>query len=114
MNALLLTIDVAHPPRRPAEVEETLLDAWETVRNSPTLRLVKVIHGYGSGGKGGSTREVVRNWAFSNRARFRAVVYGEEYDIHDPGTMKIRREIGQYPDKDLTMRNPGVTIIWVK
>jgi hypothetical protein len=110
----LLTIDVAHPPRRPAEVESALLDAWETVRNSPDLRLLKVIHGYGSGGRGGSTRECVRNWAYSRRTRFRAVVYGEEYTLLDAATMDIRREIGLYPDSDLTMPNPGVTIIWVK
>ena len=110
----LLTIDVAHPPRRPEEVEAAILDAWEKVRNSSTLRLLKVIHGYGSGGKGGSTRECVRNWAYNRRTRFRAVVYGEEYSLLDSATIDIRREIGQYPDSDLTMPNPGVTIIWVK
>jgi hypothetical protein len=114
VNPLLLTIDVAHPGRRAEEVETALLDAWEDVRNSPTLRVLKIIHGYGSGGKGGATREVVRNWAFRRQGRFRSVLYGEQYGLHDPATMELRREIGQYPDPDLTMQNPGVTIIWVK
>jgi hypothetical protein len=110
----LLTIDVAHPPRHPDAVESALLDAWESVRNSPTLRVVKIIHGYGSGGKGGATRELVRNWAFRQRGRFRGIINGEDYSLLDPSTQDIRREIGQFPDSDLTMPNPGVTIIWVK
>jgi hypothetical protein len=114
MNPVLLTIDVAHPGRRPEEVERALLDAWETVRNSPSLRIVKIIHGYGSGGKGGATREVVRNWAFRHRGRFRGIFQGENYTLHDSATQELRREIGQYPDTDLTMANPGITIIWVK
>ena len=31
MSPLLLTIDVAHPPRPPDRVEAELLDAWEAV-----------------------------------------------------------------------------------
>jgi hypothetical protein len=110
----LLTIDVAHPGGRPDEVEGALLNAWETIRNSPTLRLLKIIHGYGSGGRGGATRESVRNWAFRHRGRFRGIINGEEYTLDDPLTREIRREIGQYPDSDLTMGNPGITMIWVK
>ena len=109
-----MTIDVAHPARRPEEVESALLDAWETVRNSPSLRLLKIIHGYGSGGRGGATRELVRNWAFRLRARFRGTYYGEEYTLANPAMRELRMEVGQYPDTDLTMPNPGVTIIWVK
>ena len=114
MSPLVLTIDVAHPPRRPDEVEGALLDAWETVRNSSSFRLLKIIHGYGSGGKGGATRGLVRNWAFRQRGRFRGILNGEDYTLHDPATQEIRRELGQYPDPDLTMPNPGITIIWVK
>ena len=114
MSAVVLTIDVAHPPRRPEEVERALLDAWETVRNSPELRILKVIHGYGSGGKGGTTRELVRNWAFRHRVRFRGRVDGDDYSPQDSTTAEIRKEVGQYNDADLTMANPGITIIWVK
>jgi hypothetical protein len=114
VKPVVLIIDVAHPPRPPDEVEQALLDAWETVRNSPALRIVKIIHGYGSGGKGGATREVVRNWAFRQKGRFRVVLYGEDYTLHNSATQEIRREVGQYPDSDLTMPNPGITIIWVK
>lgn len=90
------------------------MEAWGTIRNSATLRIVKVIHGYGSTGKGGSTREVVRNWAFAHRRHFRATIHGEEYALFSRVVQDLRREVGEYADHDLTMPNPGVTIIWVK
>ena len=114
MISPLYTLDVAHPPRHPDAVEDSLIEAWEHVRNSPALRLIKVIHGYGSGGKGGSTKEVVRNWLFRRRDRFRGIVYGEDYTPHDDRVQEIRKEIGHYDDNDLTFQNPGITIIWVK
>jgi len=114
LTSPLYTLDVAHPPRHPDIVEDSLLDAWERVRNSPALRLIKVIHGYGSGGKGGSTKEVVRNWLFRRRDRFRGIVYGEDYTPANAQVQQIRTEMGHYSDSDLTFPNPGITIVWVK
>jgi len=114
VNIPLYTIDVAHPPRSASVVEEALADAWATIRNSASLRVVKVIHGYGSSGKGGVTREIVRNWAFAHRRHFRATIPGEEYTLTSEAVLKLRSETGQYADRDLTMPNPGITIIWVK
>jgi hypothetical protein len=110
----ILTIDVAHPPRSAAAVERDLLDAWNQVRNSPGLRILKIIHGHGSSGKGGSTRLVVRNWAFQNRERFRAVIEGEAYEVFDEQTAALRTTVGQVPDSDLGSGNPGITIVWIK
>ena len=110
----LLTIDVAHPPRSPAEVEALLLDAWSQVRNSPGLRVLKIIHGYGSTGKGGSSKETVRNWAFRNRARIPAIINGEDYGLLDPGTQAMRNEVGMFDDGDLDAGNPGIVVLWIK
>jgi hypothetical protein len=110
----LLTVDVAHPPIPPEEVEQILLRAWSRVRNSSGYRLLKIIHGHGSTGKGGSTRELVRNWAFLHRSRFRAVINGEAYSIVEMATQEMRREVGQYPDADLDRCNRGITILWIK
>jgi hypothetical protein len=114
VSSPVYTIDVAHPPRKPDDVEAALLDAWESIRNSSTLRILKIVHGYGSGGSGGTTRDTVRNWAFRQKGRFRAVVYGEDYEPSDPATAAMRTETGNYGDTDLTMQNRGITIIWVK
>jgi hypothetical protein len=110
----VLTIDIAHPPLHPDQVEEELLRALMQVWSSSSLRLLKVIHGYGSSGKGGSTKETVRNWAFRNRNKLRAVVEGEEYSLYNPTVQELRKEVGDYPDADLDNSNPGITILWIK
>lgn len=110
----LLTIDVAHPPRHPDVVEQELLDAWSTVRNSSSLHILKIIHGHGSTGKGGSTKETVRNWMFRNRTKFRAMIDGEDYCMFNADVQEMREEVGQFGDSDLGNANPGITIVWVK
>ena len=110
----VFTIDAAHPPRHPDEVEDELLHAWGRVRNSSSLRILKIIHGYGSGGKGGSTREVVRNWAFRNRGKFKQVIDGEEYRLYNAATQELRQQVGTFADADLDAGNSGITIVWVK
>jgi len=114
MNSPLLIIDLAHPPRPPATVEQELLDAWNDVRNSSALRALKVIHGYGSSGRGGRTKELVRNWIFRNRSKFIAVIEGEEYGLYDRGTQELRKALGNFPDSDLDAGNAGVTVVWIK
>ena len=109
----LYTVDVAHPPRPPSTVELQLADAWHHCRDNPGLRVLKVIHGYGSSGSPGSTREVVRNWAWSHRRHFRAVIDGEQYSTFDPRIQDLRADVGQYRDSDLGTANPGILIIWI-
>jgi hypothetical protein len=106
-------IDVAHPPRHPERVEEDLLATLADARNTPGLRVLKIIHGYGSSGSGGSTKEIVRNWLF-RRKGIRAVIEGERYGLLDPDTQKLRQEIGTEPDPDLDAGNSGITIVWIR
>jgi hypothetical protein len=108
------TIDLAHPPRHPDRVEEELQNAWQMVRNSSSLHILKIIHGYGSSGRGGSTRTLVRNWAFQHRDRFRSIINGEEYTLFDPATQTMRRELPTYDDPDIASGNPGMLVIWVR
>jgi len=108
------TIDIAHPPRHPDRAEEDLQAAWELVRTSPDLRILKVIHGYGSSGQGGSTRTLARNWAFTRQARFRAIINGEDYSLYDSRTQLMRQETGFVDDPDLTRGNSGILIIWIR
>ncbi len=114
MAAPLLVIDVAHPPRHPDQVEHELLDAWNKIRNSSELCVLKIIHGHGSKGKGGSTKNTVRNWAFRRRGRFLAVIPGEEYTPFHDETARMRTNVGAFPDPDLGTPNPGITIIWLR
>lgn len=114
MNSPVYTIDIAHPPVHPDRAEEELRSAWHIVRTSPGLRILKVIHGYGSSGEGGSTRTLARNWAFTHRARFRAIINGEDFTMFDSTTQQMRQEAGLFDDPDLTGGNSGILVIWVR
>jgi hypothetical protein len=110
----VLTVDVAHPPRSAETVEAQLEDAVQRTRTTPGKHILKIVHGYGSKGRGGSTREVVLNWLYQHRRRLRVVIEGPAYKILDPTTQKLRQSVGQYPDTDLDAANPGITIVWVR
>lgn len=114
MESPLHTIDVAHPPRHPDAVERDVLDALVHVRRSSHLRVLKIIHGYGSSGKGGSTKEIVKNALFRQRSRCVTIIDGERYGLLDADTEALRAAAGQFPDQDLGAANPGITVVWVK
>jgi hypothetical protein len=84
------------------------------VRSSSSLRVLKIIHGHGSTGKGGSTKTVVRNWLFRHRSKLRAIIDGENYSLFDAEVQEMRMQVGQYNDDDLGNANPGITVVWVK
>jgi hypothetical protein len=106
---MMVTIDVGHPPRKPAHVERELYNAIEKIRNSSTMRILKVIHGNGK-----ATRTTVRNWAYRNSKLLRLTISGESYDLFNKKTQEMRSECGQYNDPDIGSGNSGITIIWVR
>ena len=114
MDSPVMTIDVAHPPLGAKALDAALLDAWGIVRNSSRLRILKIVHGYGSSGVGGTIRQEVRNWAFANRRRFKGIIEGEEYNLNQELTQALRMEVGNFYDSDLSAGNAGITVIWVK
>jgi hypothetical protein len=113
MEQTALTIDVAHPPRHPDQVESELENAVRTVMLSRTLRAVKVVHGYGSSGKGGTTKDLVRNWAFRRRGRIRGVLHGED-GAFSTDAEDFLKETGLNGDPDILARNRGVTYLWIR
>jgi len=75
---------------------------------------IKIIHGYGSTGKGGRIRTEVRRYLGEQKAKklVREVIPGEEFTIFSPATIfafdvcdELRR------DRDLERHNNGMTII---
>ena len=78
------------------------------------LRILKIIHGYGSGGKGGATKDVVRNWIFRNANKFKHTIDGENYNLYNASTQEMRKHVTAYTDSDLGSGNAGITIVWVK
>jgi hypothetical protein len=111
---VIRVIDLAHPPLRPADVEEILLQEWMAARGTRAVRVIKVIHGYGSKGTGGATRQTVRNWASRMGSKLRGVIPGENYSMFDPGSRSMRKETGLGVDPDLDAGNQGVTYLWIQ
>lgn len=114
MNPAFTVLDVAHPPRSADAVEQELFEELQALRRSATHRVLKIVHGYGSGGKGGATRETVRNWAFRQRRLLRAVIEGERYELFGGETRELAGEIGPLDDPDCGAGNPGITLLWVR
>ena len=76
--------------------------------------LIKIIHGYGSSGKGGRIRTACRKHLQQAQAdgTVAAVITGENFSIFDETT---RRCLNSYPllrqDRDLDRENRGVTFV---
>ncbi len=97
-------------------VEKALvrLDAALRCADASESAIIRVIHGYGSSGVGGSLRQAVRSQldALSRRGRIRSFVPGE---LCGPRSAEIRRLAKRYPRLALSNRsdtgNPGITLI---
>ena len=77
-------------------------------------RVIKIIHGYGSTGKGGKIRSAVRRMLkdYKQTERLTLFIKGEDFSIFDPSTRYL---IEKFPeaasDKDLNASNAGITYV---
>ncbi len=110
----ITTVDIAHPPVSSDAAENILDEEVRSVRKSKDLRVIKIIHGYGSSKGRSVLKDMVKNWTYINRKYLKAVIPGEDYSIMDAKTMEMRKICGQVSDPDLDKGNQGITIIWIK
>lgn len=97
-------------------VEEALrrLDAKMSVAISEGVRVVRVIHGYGSSGRGGAIRDACRRslGAMLGRGLVRTIIRGEDYGSSRLATQDLLR---RFTDLKSTERadgdNPGITMV---
>ena len=81
---------------------------------SEGLPLVKIVHGYGSTGKGGEIRLAVQAELTRalQRGELRGVIFGEEWRISNEACWHLLKrwpELKQ--DKDLGRENLGITVV---
>ena len=82
-----------------------------------SIAVLKLIHGYGSSGKGGKLRSAVRAVLTQARAerQIGRVVWGEAWSIFDEDSRAL---LDRYPDlrndADLEKANPGITLVEVR
>lgn len=80
-------------------------------------KVLKLIHGYGSSGKGGRIRTASRRYLEEAAGQGRIALYlpGERFTIFDD---TARRALQQYPqlrlDRDLDRENRGVTFVFFR
>ena len=72
------------------------------------VRVIKVIHGHGTG----ALQTSVREWCQNQEGRFQAVVNGEDYDLFNHDSANMRAECGSPYDPDLGKKNSAITYIW--
>jgi hypothetical protein len=78
------------------------------------VKILKIIHGYGSTGKGGILRDELRDQlaAMQKTGNVKQVVYGENFSMFDQDTAGLT---GKFPellnDRDYNRSNRGITII---
>ena len=93
------------------------LDAELEAARQMNTPLMKLIHGYGSSGKGGRIRPASRRYLEEAAAQGRIAAYlpGERFSIFDE---TARRALQQYPhlrqDRDLDGENRGVTFVFLR
>ena len=80
-------------------------------------RVLKVIHGYGSSGKGGTLCVGLRK-SFGLRKKegvIKDFIVGENFSIFNPTVLAMLEVVPQLRgDPDLNATNEGVTILWLK
>jgi len=80
------------------------------------LKVLKVIHGYGSSGKGGTLCVGLRK-SFGLRKKegvIKDFVTGEAFSIFNPTVLAMLEAVPELRgDPDLSATNEGVTILWL-
>jgi len=81
------------------------------------VRVLKIIHGYGSTGKGGKLGVGLRK-SFALRKKEKVItdfIPGEDFSIFDDATLTLLQAVPQLRgDSDLDAMNEGVTFLWLK
>lgn len=81
------------------------------------VEVLKVIHGYGSSGKGGKLNFGLRK-SFALRKQegvIKDFIAGEDFSIFNPTVLTLLEAVPELRgDPDLSATNEGVTILWLK
>ncbi len=98
------------------EARRLVLDELKKARRDG-VRVLKVIHGYGSSGKGGKLCFGLRK-SFALRKKEGAIkdfIPGEDFSIFHPTLQNLLPVVPELRgDPDLDAINEGVTILWLK
>ncbi len=98
------------------EARRALIAEIKAAKREKT-RVLKVIHGYGSSGKGGALCVGLRK-SFSLRKKegvIKDFVPGEDFCIFNETTLRLLEAVPQLrTDPDLNATNEGITLLWLR
>jgi hypothetical protein len=113
---LLRTFNVEEGLPSLEEARKLVIEEIRRVKGSG-IRVLKVIHGYGSSGKGGKLCTGLRK-SFRLRKKeavIRDFVAGEDFSIFDNRTLTLLEAVPELRgDPDLNATNEGVTVVWLR
>jgi hypothetical protein len=84
---------------------------------SDGVKLVKVVHGYGSTGAGGEIRIAVQKELVKlcRQGELKAVIFGEDWRISNETTWALLRQMPELKsDANLGRENKGITVVVMK
>ena len=102
-------IDIGH---KGYSIDRALVELEVAVSDcifSEKTRVIKIIHGHGTG----ALKKGVREWCGFQEGRFKAVVNGEDYSLFNPTAASMRADCGSPIDQDLERKNGAITYIWL-
>jgi hypothetical protein len=105
---MIKEIDIGHKAYSVDEALSELSFVISEAKNN-NLVAVKIIHGSG----GGFISRAVRDWGKSQEGRFKAIIYGENYNMFNEDAVKMRSEANETQDIDFNRTNAGITIFWL-
>ena len=81
------------------------------------ISVLKIIHGYGSGGRGGILRTGLRKVfaEYQRNGDILGYTIGEEFSIFHPVSLEMITAAPELrKDQDLERSNPGVSFLWIQ
>jgi DNA-nicking Smr family endonuclease len=84
------------------------------IARKSSVRVLKVIHGYGSSGAGGDLRIALQATLrqMEDRREIQACIYGENWTKGDEHTWKLLQRFPELKaDRDLARNNRGITLV---
>jgi hypothetical protein len=98
------------------QVSEALqrMDRELSLARQDKIKLLKLVHGYGSSGEGGDIRIAVQKHLveLAQGGRIRMCIFGENWSKSDEATWKLMQSHAELKgDSDLGRRNQGITIV---
>ena len=108
-NNELKVVDIGHSNLSLENAQAVFETTVSKTLYKGNTRVLKVITGHGSG----ELRKTIRQWCLEQEGRFKAVIYGEDYNIFNRIAVDMRADCKINKDMDFGRSNSAITYIWL-